>query len=188
MESSLGALVGIMFVTILVFGIAALISSLSSILNTGQFRSLDPTMVSWIFLTLLIHLNLFLETAVIEQQNEWPFASFLFLIAGPMLLYFATQTLLTNQDLDIREFTRGHYQAVSRQYFLILSALMAWAVAVEFILGDGEILSGLADLSALALFATLAMATGERLHARLTIAAWVLIIALLALAGFGIID
>ena len=188
MESSQGGLVAIMFVTILVFGIAALITSMSSILNAGQYRSLDPKMISWVLLTLLIHLMLFWETVVIQQQDEWPFSSFLFLIAGPLLLYFATNTLLTNQDPEIQAFAEGHYQAVSKQFFLILSALMLWAFAIEFILGDGAILSGLADLSALALFVALAMARGEHLHARLTFAAWVLIIGLLMLAGFGIID
>ena len=86
-------------------------------------------------------------------------------------------------------FSGDHHRsrAMIHQTCSSIMRLMVWAFAIEFIFGDGEILSGLADLSALILFAALAMATGERLHAGLNIAAWVLIIALLALAGFGII-
>ena len=188
MESSQGGLVAIMFVTILVFGIAALISNLSSILNAGLFRALDPKIVSWIFLTLLIHLNLFWETVTIQNQEEWPFHSFLFLITGPILLYFATQTLLSRQNSDDMAFTSSHYRAVSRRFFLILAALMVWAITLEFALGDGTLNSAFADLSALILFVALATVDSERLHAGLTVVAWFLILALVMLTGFQIID
>ena len=181
MDMSLGMRVAIMFITILGLGIASLIIALASIFNEHDFRSLDQKMISWIVLLLLVHFDLFWETLTIFDQKDWKFSAFLFVIAGPVLLFFASQTLLTNKDTEIRTHSSGHYVAVSRRFFAALCLVMIWAIAVEFILGNGAVRAGLADLSVFVLFAVLAMAREERIHARLTVVAWVLIIGLLLL-------
>ncbi len=188
MERTLGGLVAIMFITILVMGVVSLIGALASIVTEKKFRTLDPKMSSWIVLLLLVHLNVFWETPTILEQDDWAFAAFVFVIAGPMLLFFASQTLLTNQNSEIETFTEDHYQAVAQQFFLTLCILMIWAIAIEFILGDGAIVNGLADLSVLIVFAALAVARSKRIHTLLAIVSWVLILGLFVLAGLQVID
>ena len=129
MEITNAVLVTIMFVTILGIGIVNLLTALASIINQRDYSSLDRTMVSWIGLLLLIHLNVFWVTVTILETKDWRFSAFLFVLIGPMMLFFASQILVTNADKEIQTFSRVHLQAVARKFFSVLCLVMVWALA-----------------------------------------------------------
>ena len=64
---------------------------------------------------------------------------------------------------------------------------MIWALGAEFIFGKGAISNAAGDLASLILFGILAASRNERIHAALTVVAWILILTLFVLQARGAI-
>ena len=86
MEVTTALLVAIMFITIVTAGIVNIITAIAPILAPLGQQLLDWVLISWIILLLLIHLNLFWETIIILEEEEWSFAEFLFVLLEHFLV------------------------------------------------------------------------------------------------------
>lgn len=187
MEVTTALLVAIMFITIVTAGIVNIITAITTIFEQIGKKPLDWVLISWIILLLLIHLNLFWETIIILEEEEWSFAEFLFVLLGPMLLFLTSGLILTYSADGIPTFSRAHYVEVERRFFSGLCLLMIWALGAEFIFGKGAISNAAGDLASLILFGILAASRNERIHAALTVVAWILILTLFVLQARGAI-
>ncbi len=89
-------LVALMFVTILSMGIGNILGTMADIFNHATSARRDRVHVGWIVFLLLVHFNLFWYTKAILDVEVWRFGGFLMAMAGPVLIFFATNILLTD--------------------------------------------------------------------------------------------
>lgn len=186
MDISNTLLAAIMFVMILSMGIMNILSWLAGIASHPSEQKFDWILVSWLVLLLIAQLNMFWHTLDILSIEDLKFGGFLYIVTGPILVFFATSVMLPEASQAESNGMRGHYFGVSRRFFAILALLQLWDIGLGMVLGKG--FSG-ADIFSVAMLA-LALALTSSRHARLhqvgTVVAWVLFLAALSLRGFGV--
>ena len=185
MDVTHSLLVAIMFVGVLSMGIGSILSALPKLLDRRLQLELHWIPVSWLFLLLLEHFNLFWHTIDLLAIEEWSFGAFLYVIAGPILLFAATSLMIPDPASAGSVEYRSHYFDGARPFFSILAALMVWEVGVDLVLGTGLTVAVAWNAAALALFLALAASPRPGLHAPGTGVAWALFLSLLALRALG---
>lgn len=185
MELSSSILVAIMFATILVLGVVNLLGALATAFGAGAASRADRLHLSWMVLFLLTHLNLFWHTSDVVSQ-EWGFGGFLYVIAGPILMFFSTQTLLTGSTGERTE-PRDAFLAVAPRFFRMFALVQLWILGADAALGRGFTRAGIFNLL-LCLGALVLSASRDSRHH--VAAAWVtgfLFAGSIALRGIGLI-
>jgi hypothetical protein len=183
MDNPATLLTAIMFVTILGMGIGNLLMACADI--AGGLRQPPPARIqlSWIVLLLLAMLNLFWETAVILDVEDWAFLEFLYVISGPMVLLFATGVIIAPAAEDATP--EAHYFSLSGRFFLMLAIQSAWLVGLDFLFDSLSIASALDTVLAV-LFVILMFSGSLRLHLVGNVVAWAGFIAPVPLRLLGI--
>ena len=90
MEVSSSLLVAIMFVIILSMGIGHILVAAAAMVDRRVAQRIDVLHVNWTLLLLLVYFNFFWHTLDLLATEDWVFASFLYMMAGAILIYFAT--------------------------------------------------------------------------------------------------
>ncbi len=93
MDNPTTLLVAIMFVTILAIAIGNILMAYAEIAGGLRRPMPERIQLSWMFLQLFVLLSLFWETTAILDIEDWLFVEFLYVIAGPMVLLFATSVI-----------------------------------------------------------------------------------------------
>jgi len=180
-------LVAVMFVIILSMGIGHILAAAASMVDRRRAGQIDPLHVSWMLLLLLWYFNLFWHTLDLLSTEKWSFATFLFIMTGAILLYFATYILIPEQsDVESRDM-RAYYFEASSQFFLILAILQAWIMGVDWLLRSGFTSAGIVNLIVLLLALLLAISRAPAVHIGGTVAAWILFLGSMVLRGLGVI-
>ncbi len=86
MEISSGLLVAVMFIIILSMGIGHILVSAAAMVDRRVARRIDALHVNWMLILLLIYFNFFWHTLDLLATEEWVFASFLYMMAGAILI------------------------------------------------------------------------------------------------------
>ena len=102
MDNPTTLLVAIMFVTILGLAIGNILMTCAEIAGGLRHPMPERLHLSWILLMLLALLNLFWETTTILDIENWLFIQFLYVIAGPMVLLFATSVIAAPAQTESR--------------------------------------------------------------------------------------
>ena len=186
MEISNALLVAIMFVILLSLGIGTLLAGLAITIARGRETGVSRIHVSWLILMLLVYFNLFWHTLDVLGLEEWGFAGFLYIVTGPILLFFATTILVPDGGEDSSGGDAG-YLAVSRPFFLTLALAQVWIIGSDFVLGKG--LTGGAAFNAIVIALALLLASTRsiRVHTVGATLAWVLFLSAITLSSLGLI-
>ena len=187
MDVSSSLLVAVMFVIILSMGIGHILVAAAAMVDRRVARRIDVLHVNWTILLLLIYFNLFWHTLDLLSTEQWGFASFLYIMTGAILIYFATCVLLPDMPADESLDKRAFYFEVSRQFFLMLALLQVWIIGVDVLLGAGFTSGGIVNLATLLLALLLASSQKVTVHAGGTVVAWVLFLGSTGLRSLGII-
>jgi hypothetical protein len=91
--------------------------SLASRISDAGEKNYDLIHSSWKILLLLTYFSLFWHTGTIVTVKEWDFSGFLFMITGPILIFFATTLLLREPIFEQGEKARDLYFSISRRFF-----------------------------------------------------------------------
>ncbi len=187
MEITQSVLVAIMFVMILSIGIASLLMGMAGFISRRSEFQRYSIHTSWMILVLLIYFDLFWQTIALFSIEDWMFHDFLYVIAGPVILVFASSLLmpefLGEGLIDLRE----HYFSVNRQFFFLLALTQIWAFGTDFVLRKGFTQAGVVDLLLMCLFIVLAVSRDSKLHGLLSSAVWLLFVVSVAIRGLGMI-
>lgn len=168
MEITNSLLVAMMFIMILSMGIGNLLTGASVLFaNRAQVRFHWLPMI-WMFLLLLYHFDLFWQTLMILENDNWTFGGFLYVVIGPTLLYLAVGIILFSPDESKTTDSMAHYHDVARFFFLLLALVMIWEVCIDFLFGDGATISTMWSGATLVLFLLLAFSKNRQAHAILT--------------------
>jgi hypothetical protein len=185
MEVSNGLLVAILFVTLLGLGIAHVVMAMAGVVGGDRERRPDALLAAWTVLLLLVYLKLFWHTVDLLNVEQWQFNEFLYVIVGPMLLFFATSVLLPGAEVPASVSAREHYLSVSRRFFGLLALLQVWVIGVDQLLGSGfTAASGVNAVGAL-LLGLLASTRQIRVHIAVTALLAVLFVAAFFVPGVG---
>lgn len=183
MEITNALLVAMMFVVLLTIGIGNIIMALAALIDRRTPIKPDAIHTSWVALLLMVHFNLFWHVLDILTIQEWNFLEFLYIVAGAMLLFFATHVLLPEASSAGANDLRAHYFENNRQFFFFFGLVQAWIIGVDFILRHGFTITaaGALNLVVFALAAILALSSVEKVHRLGTAAGWVLLLVSLIL-------
>ena len=181
MEVSNVLLVAILFVTLLGLGIAHVVVAMAGVVGGDRERRPDALLATWTVLLLLIYLELFWHTIDLLNVEEWQFTGFLYVIVGPILLFFASSVLLPGAEVPASVSARDHYLSVSRRFFGLLALLQLWVIGIDQLLGSGFTTGSMVNAVGAVLLAVLASTSRISVHAGLTA-----VLALLYVAAFFI--
>lgn len=187
MDVSSSLLVAVMFVIILSMGIGHILVAAAAMVDRRVARRIDVLHVNWTILLLLIYFDLFWHTLDLLSTEQWGFASFLYIMTGAILIYFATCVLLPDMPADESLDKRAFYFEVSRQFFLMLALLQVWIIGVDVLLGGGFTSAGIVNLSTLLLALLLASSRKTTFHVGGTVVAWVLFVGSMVARSLGLI-
>ena len=189
MDISYTLIVALMFITILSFGFANILSSLAEIVNRKNNISVSNVHLNWILLLLIIHFNLAWQAVLISTNAEWSYITFLFIELGPILAFFTTRILAPSDVNDKEPSTLEHnFISLCQRFFLIFGLIQVWAIGTDFILSRG--FTGSAVFNILLIFLAIIMMKTKsyQKHFYGVIIAWCLFLGAIALRGFHIIS
>lgn len=183
MDDPATLLTAIMFVTILGMGIANLLTACAGI--AGGLRQPPPERIelSWIILLLVAMLDLFWATMTILEVEDWRFLDFLYMITGPMLLFFAASLITVPSDSG-KGSDHAHYFSLCGRFFLMLTLEEIWLLGVDLRYDSLSMVSAL-NAVMLALFVLLAVSRSYRLHVAGAAIAWAGLLIRGGVRGFG---
>ncbi len=187
MEVSSSLLVAFMFIIILSLGIGHILGAVAAIVDRRVQQRIGALHLNWTLLLLLFYFHLFWHTIDLLSTEEWGFTGFLYIMAGAILIYFATYILLPEIPSDDSLDLRAHYFEVSRQFFFLLALLQAWIIGVDFLLGTGFTSAGVVNLVVLLLTLLLATSRNITVHVGGTAVAWVLFLGSMVVRSLGLI-
>ncbi len=187
MEISNSLLVVLMFVGILTLGIVGLLSALSSVVNHRGGLKADALHTSWIVLMLLSHLQIFWGVLDILAVEEWTYVTFLYMLSGPIILFFCSNILMPNPGDPDADDGRRFYYAIAPQFFLLLAILQIWFMGVDLLLGYGVNRMTVVGVIALVIAVTLSRAKSPSVHTVGTLAAWLLFVGAMVVRGAGML-
>jgi hypothetical protein len=171
MENPTTLLVAIMFVTILAMAIGSILMACAEIAGGLRRPAPERIQLSWILLMLFILLNLFWETTAILEIDQWRFTEFLYVIAGPIVLLFATGVIASPEQASENSQRYDHYLGLSRRFFIMLALHDAWIIGIDIWFQNLNILS-LVNGLLLILFLLLAFSRSLRIHVAGALLAW----------------
>ena len=185
MDITNSLLVVIMFVILLSMGIGNVLTAIATVVDRRTPLRIDWFHASWMVLLLLMAFTLFWHSLSLLDVEEWQFRGLLFVVAGPILLFFASGLLLPS-DPEAADL-RAHYLAVSTQFFGALALLQLWIIGVDMVLARGFTSAGLFNAAGVAIALVLATSKRASLHAVGTGLAWALYLTAATLRGLNVI-
>lgn len=185
MEVSNGLLVAILFVTLLGLGIAHVVMAMAGVVGGDRERRPDALLAAWTVLLLLVYLKLFWHTVDLLNVAEWQFNGFLYVIVGPILLFFASSVLLPGAEVPASVSAREHYLSVSRRFFGLLALLQVWVIGVDQLLGSGFTTASAVNVVGAALLVLLASTRQIKVHTAVTAVLAVLYVAAFFVPSVG---
>ena len=181
-------LVAIMFVMLLSLGIVSIITALASVVNKRSDVKVSGVHLSWLVLLLIAHFNMFWYTFDILNVEDWGFMGFLYTIAGPILIFFASSILVPDGSVDDRSELKDYYLRISRQFFQIFAIVQLWILGSDLVLHGGFVPASLLNLAVLVLAVVLSISRAESVHRAGVVVAWLIFVVQLALRGFGVLS
>jgi hypothetical protein len=172
-----------MFVTVLGMAIGNLLMTCADIAGGLRKPRPDRIHLSWMILLLVAMLNLFWETTLILDVPDWAFPDFLYVIAGPMILLFATGVICAPPD-GAADSEQSHYFSLSPRFFTMMVLQELWLIGIDLRfdgLGPVTLLNG----ALMALFILLAVSRSARIHLAGNVIAWLGFLAPLPLAALN---
>jgi hypothetical protein len=185
MEITSGLLVALLFVTLLGLGIANVVAAMAGVVGGDRERRPDGLLAAWTVLLLLVYLELFWHTVDLLNVAEWQFTGFLYVILGPILLFFATNVLLPGASVPEGVSAREHYLSSSSRFFGLLALVQVWIIGVDQLLGSGFTTATALTAAAAVLVAVLASTRRTAVHVVGTVVAAVLFVVGFIIPGAG---
>jgi hypothetical protein len=163
MDNPTTLLVSIMFVTILAMAIGNILMTCAEIAGGLRHPMPGRLQLSWIFLMLFALLSLFWQTTVLLDVDKWLFVEFLYVMAGPMVLLFATSVITAPAQNQQNDESHSHYFGLSRRFFVMLALHEAWLLGIDYWYANFSTISFI-NAAMLCLFLLLAVSRNLRIH------------------------
>ena len=151
-------------------------------------NGLDAIHILWIALLLCAHFNLFWHTLDLLMVEHWSFVGFLYVISGPILIFFCTGVLVAERPDSPDVDARMHYFQACGRFFLLFALLQIWVIGTDFVLGRGFTDSGVFNAGLFTLALVLAFSSNYRTHVAGAALGVIIYVVAIVLRGLGVID
>ena len=185
MEISNALLVAMMFIVLLTMAIGSIIMALAVTVDRRSHLKFDALHTSWMLLLLLLCFNLFWHVLDILSIESWQFLDFLYIIAGAVVILFASHVLVPDASSESSSDLRRHYFEVAPQFFIFLALAQAWVLGVDFVFGGGFTLPGALNIVAGLTFVILATSRSQMVHVTGTVVSWLLFLTAMTMQTLG---
>ena len=187
MEISQSILVAIMFVMILSIGIASILMALAALIDKHSKCKNYGVHTSWMILLLLAYFNLFWQTTDLFSIEDWLFQDFLYVIAGPIIILFATNLLVPDPSSRGSSDMQAHYFGISRQFFCLVALSQVWSAGTDLVLKRGFTAGSGFNVIIVGLALILAFSRVPKNHALVSGVIWLVFLVSIAFREFGIV-
>lgn len=189
MEISHTLIVALMYVTVLSFGLASLLTSLAQIIRRGNHISVSSTHFNWLLILLLVHFNMVWHAVLFTSIETWSYHAFLFIVLGPTLAFFSANILAPepNTDKSGNVLTEKYFSFI-RQFMVLYGAIQIWAISSDFILGRGVTGSAIFNIILLIVSALLYNTRSNKVHVNSMYFIWAVYITSITLRSMGLIN
>ena len=189
MEISYTLIVALMYVTVLSFGLASLLTSLAQIIRRGNGISASPAHLNWLLILLLVHFNMVWHAVLFTNIEAWSYHAFLIIVLGPTLAFFSANILapepVANEDNDA---LNESYFSFIQQFLVLFGAIQLWAIASDFILGRGITGSAIFNILLFLIALFLFKSRSNKVHVASIYFIWAVYITSIALRSMGQIN
>lgn len=182
MEVSTSLLVALMFVTLLSMGIGNAINTFSTIVEKGKASGYSTLLISWLGLLLLSYFNLFWHVIDLLSVEKWGFPGFLYMMSGPMLIYFATSILIASKNED-----DTNSALPKPRFFAVFLLLQVWIITVDYMLSKSIIEHSALNVVMMLIALVLMRKPDKAVHRYGSIASWCVVMLAVVLRAFGIL-
>jgi hypothetical protein len=115
------------------------------------------------------------------------FRDFLYVIAGPIIILFATDLLVPDFSGQESSNLRTHYFGVSRQFFSFLALLQVWAIGTDFVMRRGFTWAAGFNLVFMGLALLLAFSKEAKTHRLVSGVIWLVFLVFVTLRSLEVI-
>ena len=136
MSVSTSLIVIIMFTSIVGIGIGNVLMAFAG--SLAQLASLRARQFGaiWMLILLVTFLSMFWNSTTLLNRSEWHFGLFLYVIAGPIILLFASSLmsrLLAMEDSAESDQMRNF---IITRFFWYYAAAHAWVIGMDMVIGN----------------------------------------------------
>ena len=189
MEISHTLIVALMYVTVLSFGLASLLTSLAQIIRRGNGVSVSPPHLNWLLILLLVHFNMVWHAVLFTNIDTWSYHAFLLIVLGPTLAYFSANILAPETGANVNSDALNKcYFSFIQQFLVLFGGIQAWAIASDFVLGRGFTGSAIFNILLLIVVIFLFNSRSNKAHVTGICFIWAIYITSIALRSMGYIN
>ena len=120
--------------------------------------------------------------------GNWRFPDFLFIVSGPIVLLFATHTLLAEAALIDDDAVGSEDALVSRRFLACAVVMQGWSAAVTVLYGGGLTPANSTELALAVILIAMYVFVRPVVHAVGTIAVAIAYVTALSLLGIGVLS
>jgi hypothetical protein len=188
MELSHSFIVALMYVTVLSFGLAGLLTTLATVLNRSNNIQASGVHMHWILILLMVHFNMIWHTVFITKVNDWTYYSFLAITLGPILAFFAASVLtpVPSEQKDQKSLQQ-QYLGFKSQFLILFAGLQLWTLLADFTVGRDFTGSEAFNVGLFVLAVLLYFKSDYKLHKTLIWVVWALYLGAIVLRNFEVI-
>ncbi|MDX1283858.1 MAG: hypothetical protein R3182_02545 [Draconibacterium sp.] len=138
MEISYTLIVALMYVTIISFGLAGLLSSLSTILQKANSRTVCGVQLHWILILLIVHFNMTWHAVYLTGVESWTYFGFIAVVFGPILGFFTANFLSPNTGgKATKNDSIENYLSIKTKIISLFLAIQLWTLIIDRVIGRG---------------------------------------------------
>ena len=187
MEISYTLIVALMYVTILSFGIAGLLTACSDLIRKGNGIMASRVHVLWIIILLLLHFNMTWHAVYLTDVESWTYFGFILIILGPVIGYFTANLLTPTKETDTDVLVERYF-GIKSQVLLLFILIQCWTLIADRVLERGFVGSAITNIVLIVVSIPLLTSKNYRIHQIGTGAILVVLIAGIVLRSLQIID
>ena len=128
----------------------------------------------WVAFQFLLHVLLWWTMWGLQTASSFTFLHLLFVLLAPTFLYFGSSLLIPDLDEEPLDLQR-HYNAIRKPYFTVAAVLWVWAILQVPVFTGAVSASTPVWVIMLGIAVILRSTAAPKIHALLSVAAWVLI-------------
>lgn len=189
MEISYTLIVALMYVTILSFGLASLLSSLSGLIRKNNGVKVSGVHLHWIIILLVIHFNMTWHAVYLTKVNAWTYMEFILVVFGPILGFFTANLLAPFAKEDrADEDLVNEYFSITHQLLILFISIQCWVILADIILYRGFIGSAILNIALIAISVILLLSRTYKIHKLGIGIVWVILLAGIVMRGLHFIE
>lgn len=182
MEVSTSLLVALMFVTLLSMGVGNAVNTFSTIVEKGKDSGYGKLQIGWLGFLLLSYFNMFWHVLDLLSVDKWGFAGFLYMMTGPILIYFATSILIASQSENNTNIT-----PLTSRFFAVFALFQGWIISVDLMMGKSFIENSVLNAVMIVIALVLMLKSDVKIHYYGLIASWGVIALAVILRVLGVL-